>query len=77
MAEQDRSTCKGKQRQRVAKSPSQAMLDDIADMGAPRGDARYRRNMVGLQRVLHAEQKSQAQNKESRLYVCIYVYLYI
>ena len=40
------------------------MLDDVADMGAARGDAGHRRDMIGLERMLHAEQKSQPQNSE-------------
>jgi hypothetical protein len=33
-------------------------------MAAARGDARHRRDMVGFQRVLHAQQKPQPQNSE-------------
>ena len=55
--EQDRSTCKCKQGQGMAEAPGQAVLDDIADIAAARGDARYRRDMVGLERMLHPEQK--------------------
>ena len=40
-------------RQRVAEPPCQAMLDDIDDIGLPGSNAGHRRNMVGLQRVLH------------------------
>ena len=48
----------------MAEAPGQAVLDDIADVAAARGDARNRRDMVGLERMLHAEQKSQSQNSE-------------
>jgi hypothetical protein len=34
------------------------VADDVADVAAARGDAGHRRDMVGLQRVLHAEQKT-------------------
>ena len=40
------------------------MLDDVADMGAARGDAGDRRDMIGLERVLHAQQKTEPQNSE-------------
>jgi hypothetical protein len=48
----------------MAKSPGQAVFDDVANVGAPRSDRGHRRNMIGLKRVLHAEQKSQPQNSE-------------
>ena len=64
VAEQQRSTRKDEQGQRMAETPGQAMADDIADMAAARGDARHRRDMVGFQRVLHAQQKPEPQNSE-------------
>ncbi len=35
------------------------MFDDVGDLGPARGDAGDRRDMVGLERVLHAQQKSE------------------
>ena len=63
-AEQDRGAGKGEQRQGMAEPPGQAMADDVADLAAARGDAGHRRDMVGFQRVLHAQQKPQPQNSE-------------
>ena len=57
-AEQDRCTGKGEQRQRMAKPPGETMLDDIADMAAARGDAGDGGDVIGLERMLHAEQKA-------------------
>ncbi len=56
----------GKQEQRegVPKPPGQAMLDDVADIAAAGGDAGHRRDVVGFQRMLHAEQKAESQNSE-------------
>ena len=62
--EQDRRTGKDEQCQGVAEAPGQAVPDDVADVGAARGDRGHRRDMVGLERVLHAEQKSKPQNSE-------------
>jgi hypothetical protein len=64
VAEHQRSTSEHEQRQGVAEPPGQAMLDDIADMGAARGDAGDRRDMIGLERVLHAQQKPEPQNSK-------------
>lgn len=62
--EQYRRTGKDEQRQGMAKSPGQAMPDNVPHVGPPRGDTRHRRDMIGLQRMLHAEQKPQPQNSE-------------
>jgi hypothetical protein len=48
----------------MAKTPGQAVLDDIADIRAAHGDAGHRGDMVGLERVLHAEQKPKPQTSE-------------
>src|SRR6478752_1986550 len=48
----------------MAEPPGQAVLDDVSDVGAARGDAGDRGDMIGLKRVLHAQQKTQAQNSE-------------
>src|ERR1700730_12208833 len=64
LPDQDRGTGKDEQGQGMAKPPGQAVLDDIADIGASRRDARYRRDMVGLERMLHPEQKPQSENSE-------------
>ena len=63
-AEQQRCAGESEQRQRMAEPPGQAMAHDIADPAAPRRDARHRRDMIGLQRVLHPQQKPQPQNSE-------------
>ena len=64
MAEQDGGAGKGEQRQRVAEPPGQPVLDDIGDMAAACGDAGYGSDMIGFERVLHAQQKPQPQNSE-------------
>ena len=64
VAEQDRSTSEDQQRQRMTKSPGQAMLDDVADLGAACGDRGDRRDVIGLQCVLHAQQEAQTENCE-------------
>ena len=58
--EQNRGAGKHEQGQGMAEAPGQAMPDDIADMAAARGDAGHRRDMIGLERVLHAQQKTPA-----------------
>ena len=60
MAEQDRRPGKHEQRQRMAEAPGQAMPDDVAEFSAARGDAGHRGDMIGLKRVLHAQQKTEA-----------------
>ena len=40
------------------------MLDDIGHMAAARGDAGDGGDMIGLERMLHAQQKPQPQNSE-------------
>ena len=64
MTNKDRYAGEYKKCQRVTKPPSQAMFNDIADMRAASRYARHRCDMVGLQRMLHAKQKSQPQNSE-------------
>ena len=61
---QDGGTGKDKQRHRVAEAPGQPVLDDVPDLSAARGDAGHRGDMIGLERVLHTEQKPQSQNSE-------------
>jgi hypothetical protein len=60
VTKQDRSSCKGKQRQRAAEPPGQTVLDDVEHLAAARGDRGNRRDMIGLQRMLYAEQKPKA-----------------
>ena len=55
------------QRQRVPKTPRQSMLDDIAHAISAGSDARYRRNMIGLQRVLNSKQKAESQNSKHQV----------
>ncbi|OIQ67536.1 hypothetical protein GALL_508860 [mine drainage metagenome] len=62
MAKSKREAGEGQQRQRMANPPRQAMFDDIGHIGAARGDAGDGRDVVGLERVLHAQQKSETQN---------------
>src|SRR5207244_13167356 len=62
--EQNRSPREDEQRQRVADTPGQPVLDDIADMGAARGDAGHRGDMIGFERMLHAQKKPETQNSE-------------
>ena len=64
VAEQDGGAGKDEQRQRMAEPPGQPVLDDIGDMAAARGDAGYGGDMIGLERMLHAQQKPQPQNSE-------------
>src|SRR5436190_19030652 len=64
LAEQYRGPGNGEQCQRMAEPPGQAVLDDVADMRAARGDAGDRRDVIGLKRVLHAQQKPQRRNCE-------------
>jgi hypothetical protein len=64
MTNKDRYAGEDKKCQRVAKSPSQAMFNDIADMRAASRYARHRRDVIGLQRMLYAKQKTQPQNPE-------------
>ena len=66
-AEQDGGAGEDEQRQRMADAPGQPVLDDVADMGAARGDAGYGGDMIGLERMLHAEQKTKSQNSEHPL----------
>ena len=40
------------------------MLDDVPNLGAARGNTGHRGDMIGLERVLHAQQKPQPQNSE-------------
>ena len=56
-AEQNGGAGKHEQRERVAEPPGQPVLDDIGHMAAARGDAGYGGDMVGFERMLHAQQK--------------------
>ena len=72
-----RATCSGMARPSRMAAPAKAnsvsvwpspqvrpCLTISPTLAAARGDARDRRDMVGLQRVLHAQQKTQPQNSE-------------
>jgi hypothetical protein len=37
-----------------------AVLDDVADMAAPRSDRGHRGDVIGLKHMLHAEEKAEA-----------------
>src|SRR3954452_21115191 len=67
VAEQDRGAGEHQQRQRMTESPGQAVLDDVANVAAAGGKARHRRDVIGFQRMLHAEQKAEPQNYEHAL----------
>ena len=64
---QDRGAGEDEQRQRMAETPGQPVLDDVADVGPAGGNARHRRDVIGLQRMLHSEQKAEPQNSEHAL----------
>ena len=48
----------------MAKAPGQPVLDDVTDVAAARGNAGDRRDMIGLERMLHAQQETETQNCE-------------
>jgi hypothetical protein len=62
--QEDGDAGKNQQGDGVAEPPGEAMLDDVADFGAARRNRGDRRDMVGLERVLHAQQKTQPQDSE-------------
>ena len=62
--EQNCGAGNGEQCQGMAEAPGQPVLDDVPDLSAARGDAGHRGDMIGLERVLHTEQKPQSQNSE-------------
>src|SRR5205823_12239124 len=63
-AEQDGGAGKDERSERMAEPPGQPVLDDIGHMAAARGDAGYGGDMIGLECMLHAQQKPQPQNSE-------------
>src|SRR6266487_1840067 len=63
-AEQDGTACKHEQRQHMAEPPGQPVFDDIGDMAAARGDAGDGGDVIGLERMLHAQQKPQPKNSQ-------------
>src|SRR6266516_8211449 len=63
-AEQDGRAGKDEQGKRVAEPPGQPVLDDIGHMAAARGDAGDGGDVIGLERMLHAQQKPQPKNSE-------------
>ena len=67
MAKQDRGAGENEQRQRMAEPPRQPVLDDVTNVGPASGNARHRRNVIGLKRMLHTEQKTEPQNSEHEL----------
>ena len=64
VTKQNRGTGEHEKRQGVPQSPGQTVFDDVADIGAPGSDAGHRRNMIGLERVLHSENEAKSQNSE-------------
>jgi hypothetical protein len=64
VAEQDGGAGKDEQCQRMAEPPGQPVLDDIGHMATARGDAGDGGDMIGLESMLHAQQKPQPQNSE-------------
>src|ERR1700694_4148648 len=67
MTQQDRSAGENEEGQPMAETPCQPVLDNIADVGAARGNARDRRDMIGFERMLHAQQKADSQHSEHAL----------
>jgi hypothetical protein len=61
--EHDRNACERKERQRMPESPGEAVLKGISDSGLARGNARDRRNMICLERVLHSREETQSQDR--------------
>jgi hypothetical protein len=64
MAEQDGDSRKDEQRERMAETPGQPVLDDVGHMAAARCDAGDGGDMIGFERMLHAQQKPQPKNSE-------------
>ncbi len=64
VAQQDGDAGKGQQSEGVAEPPRQAMFDNVANFSAARRNRGDRGDMVGLERVLHSQQKTQPQNSE-------------
>ena len=58
--EQNCGAGNGEQCQGMAEAPGQTVPDDVPDVSAARGDAGHRGDMIGLERMLHTEQKSQS-----------------
>jgi hypothetical protein len=48
----------------MADPPGQAVLDDVGNIAPPRGDTGDRRDMIDLQRVLHAQEKPKPENSK-------------
>jgi hypothetical protein len=51
----------------MTEPPRQSVFDDIAHVRPAGGYAGNRSNMVGFQRMLHPEQKTETQNSEHML----------
>lgn len=64
MPKQDRRTGKREQCECVAKTPCQAMLDDVSHACSVDSDARDCGDMIGLKRVLHSKQEAQPQDPQ-------------
>jgi len=64
MTYQDCGTGKDEECQRMAEPPRQAVFDDITNVGSAGGYARHSRDVIGFERMLHAEQKADPQDPE-------------
>jgi mannose-6-phosphate isomerase-like protein (cupin superfamily) len=64
VSEQDGGAGKNEESDRVAEAPGQAMLDDVADAAAAGSDAGDGGDVIGLERMLHAQQQAETQNSE-------------
>ena len=47
-----------------SEAPLSGCINDVTDMAAARGDAGDGGDMIGLERMLHAQQKPKPQNPE-------------
>ena len=63
-AQQNGGASEDEQRQRMAEPPGQPVPDDVTDTAAARGDAGDGGDMIGFERMLHAQQKPKPQNSE-------------
>ncbi len=64
MAENNGSAGEDEQRQRMTKPPCQPVFDNVADIGPAGRNAGNRRDVIGLERMLHSKQEAKPQNSE-------------
>lgn len=68
MSQDNRGTRKQRERNRVAKSPRQSVPNNVSDIGSAGGDAGDGCNMIGFQRMLHSQHKTESQNSKHCLH---------